>query len=293
MIDGFKENYLVYAPYLKSLTERMQWGNLDVGIGHWGGVEKIFRGKSDILALLYKDREGSLRWLKFISWMSIFGKFGRFVVDILVNADRLIKREELFRTGEIPLDIIDKFDFSIKKPLYQKKGIKINFYYFGEIDRLAHEHGTDNKKVIDEIKRVDKKISKMKWDLIFSDHGMLNIKDIVSVPINKNCFIDSDMARYWGDKKELEKIKKNLPIKKGKIINWKDKRFGDLIFLANQGVLISPNFWQGKRIVKAMHGYDGKNRELKGIYILKKDGKRKNLSVIQLNEVLKKQYGRQ
>lgn len=35
-----------------------------------------------------------------------------------------------------------------------------------------------------------------------------------------------------------------------------DRKYGDLIFLAQPGVLISPNFFQGTMYVKGMHGFD-------------------------------------
>lgn len=71
-----------------------------------------------------------------------------------------------------------------------------------------------------------------------------------------------------------------LSLNKGKIIKW-DKKYGDLIFLTNPGVLISPNFWQGNKQIKAMHGYD-KNCE--GFYIIKKENKRKNLDMKDLHK---------
>ena len=113
---------------------------------------------------------------------------------------------------------------------------------------------------------------------------MIDIEKTISVPITKNCFIDSDMARYWGNKDELEKIREKLPLEHGRFIEWNNK-YGDLIFLANPGVLFSPNFWNEKP-VKAMHGYNGKHKDLKALYILKKYGGKKDLTSEELHELL-------
>jgi hypothetical protein len=92
------------------------------------------------------------------------------------------------------------------------------------------------------------------------------------------------MARYWGNKKELKIIKESLPMEYGSIINW-NKKYGDLIFLANTGVLIFPNFWNEKP-VKGMHGYDGKDKEMKAFYLLNQEGENKNLKAEELHKIL-------
>lgn len=276
MIDGFRLEYLKYAPYLSYLTNKYEWGELEMPIGHEGGVEIVFWGSSDKLALFYKEENSSLKFLKYFSFLERFGKIGRFVIDSLVNFPRFLKGYELFRTGNIPLKQLCKFEFSVNKPFYKIEGIE--YKYFGELDKVGHEYGTKSEEIISAIKEIDRKISEMDFDIIFSDHGMIDIHKKISVPVTDDCFIDSDMARYWGKKPEFDS-------KDGKWIEWSNKKYGDFIFLANPGVLIFPNYWQGKNPAKAMHGYDGKNQELKGIYILKKEGEKKNLNVKELNKI--------
>ncbi|MFZ5955041.1 MAG: alkaline phosphatase family protein [Nanoarchaeota archaeon] len=287
MIDGFKPEYLKYAPYLSSLTKFLQWGKLEMPMGHWRGVQVLFEGYSDIISVFYKSDNSSLKFVKRLRWLENFGESGRFIVDSLINLNRLIQRKELFRTGKIPLDILDEFEISINRHFSKKPGIK--FYCFGDLDSLAHKHGTKSPEIIKAIKRIDKKISKMKFDFIFSDHGMCDIQKIISVPEARKCFIDGDMARYWGDKKELEQIKSRLPLKFGKIIKW-DEKYGELIFLVDSGVLIYPNFWDKKGPAKAMHGYDGKSEDMKAVYILNKKGNKKDLDAYQLHKILKNQF---
>ena len=64
MIDAFKPDYLEHAPYLMSLTKKNQWGELDMGLGHWRGVEVLFQGKSEVIAIFYKNKN-SLSYFKY------------------------------------------------------------------------------------------------------------------------------------------------------------------------------------------------------------------------------------
>jgi len=282
MIDAFKPEYLKYAPYLSSLTKKYQWGELEMPPGHNGGMEIFFRGHSTKLATFYKKKESKLEWVKYFIWLDNFGWFGRFKIECIINFFRLFGGKDLHRIGKIPLKKIYKFDFSDDKPPHRRFPVK--YTYFGALDELGHKYGPKSEEIRKEIQKIDSIIAKKDFNIILSDHGMIEVSKTASVPLSKNCFIDSDMARYWGNKAELEAIKKKLPLEFGKILNWPNKRYGDLIFLANPGVLISPNYWYGKEKVKGMHGYDGRNKDMKGIYILKKEGKKKNLHVKQLHK---------
>jgi len=286
MIDAFKPSYLEHASYLKSLTEKYEHGELDMGIGHWRGVEVLFNGKSNTIAIFCKDGSdgydsGSLGFVRGLVWLESFGKVGRFIIDSLINFPRLLKGHELLRTGNIPLNRLYKFDIAIKRHVGKKKNI--DFIYFGELDRVGHKYGTKSPEIINAVRKIDKKISEMDFDLIFSDHGMADVEKLVKVPLSKNCFIDSDMARYWGKENEMITIRNRLPLEDGEIIDWPDKRFGDLVFLAKTGNLIFPNFWD-KKPVKGMHGYDGKHKDMKAFYILKKAGERRDLEVEEIHE---------
>lgn len=286
MIDAFKLDYLRHASYLSSLTEKYQWGELQMPVGHWGGVEILFKGQSDKLALFRKSENSSLWWVKYFTWLDYFDKVGRFIIDCMINFIRLIKGQVLFKTGKIPLKRLYKFDFCVFDPLYKIPRIERKGFY--ELDNNGHKYGTKSKEIVNEIKKLDKKISQLDWDIIFSDHGMIDVSKTISVPITKDCFIDADLARYWGEKKELDEIKEKLNLKDGEIIDWPDKSFGELIFMVNTGILISPNFWQGREKAKAMHGYDGKHKEMKAFYLIKKKGKKQNLKVENLHKILMK-----
>tara|TARA_Y100000310_G_C20655354_1_gene801700 strand:+ start:403 stop:1287 length:885 start_codon:yes stop_codon:yes gene_type:complete len=281
LIDAFKPEYLQYAPYLRSLSEKNQWGDLNMGIGHWRGVDVLFNGKSEIIANFCKDRN-RLRYLRYFTFLDSFGKTGRFIVDVLFNLPRLFRGYEIFKTGKIPVKMLCKLDVSYGK--HVAKNHDIDFVYFGELDELGHRYGTNSFEIIKAVREIDKKVSLMRFDLIFSDHGMVNVEKIVRVPITEDCFIDSDMARYWGSEDEMKRIKDKLPMEHGKIIEW-NKKYGDLIFLVNTGVLIFPDFWNEK-IVRGMHGYDGQHKDMKAFYLLNKNGSREDLKVEELHEVL-------
>ncbi len=284
MIDAFKPEYLKHAPYLSSLTKKFQWGELEMPLGFEGGMETFFRGESDKLALLYKEKNSSLRFVKYLSFLEKLGKPGRFVIDCLVNFPRFIQGYALFKTGNIPLKEMGKFDFSVRKPFHKIKGVEYN--YFGELDEIGHKYGTHSKEIISAINKIDEKLSKMHFDIILSDHGMIDIKKIISVPKTKDCFIDSTFARYWGEAPNFE-------TKDGEWIEIEDKKYGEHIFLANPGVLIFPNYWQKKNPVKAMHGYNPKCKDMNGIYILNKKGKRKDVEVEELHRIFIEEKSKQ
>ena len=50
-------------------------------------------------------------------------------------------------------------------------------------------------------------------------------------------------------------------------LNFKDNRFGDLIYAVHEGSLIYPNHFQGFNEVKAMHGYGQNLDGEKSVYI--------------------------
>jgi hypothetical protein len=281
LIDAFKPEYLEHAPYLRSLCESNQHGDLDMGIGHWRGVDVLFNGKSDIIGNFCK-RNGSLRYLRYFTWLDSFGKVGRFAINVLFNFPRMVKGYEMFKTGRVPTKILCKLDVSYGRHVAKQRDI--DFVYFGDLDVLGHKYGTKSFEIIKAIRDIDKKISLMHFDLIFSDHGMVNVDKVIRVPITNNCVIDSDMARYWGSEEELAKIRERLPMGDGKIIEW-DNKYGDLIFLVNTGVLIFPDFWNDKP-VKGMHGYDGKHKDMKAFYLLNKKGLKEDMKVEELHGVL-------
>ena len=274
MLDSFKPEYVEYTTYLKEMCSRYQNGELETPLGFWGGMDTFFHGKSDKLAFFYYTENSSWRWIRFFTWLRIFG---RFPIDVVINLWNVVCGNTLFRTNNIPLNKFHLFDTDVKKPL--QKGVDIKYISFHELDGIAHKYGTKSQEVINEVKRLDEITSKINWDMIMSDHGMLEVAEFVRVPETKKCFIDSTLARYWGEEPE------GMPMNKCNLIK-ENKKYGDFIYLANPGVCFLPNYWQTKEC-KGMHGYDPKIKDMKGFYIIKKEGEKKNLTMAELHEEIK------
>lgn len=273
MLDSFKPEYIEYTTYLKVKTKELQHGELETPLGFWGGMDIFFHGKSDKLAFFYYAENSSWKWMKNFVWL---GKINRFLFDVLLNLWNVAKGNTLFRTNNIPLEKFHLFDTDVKKPLH--KDVEIKYISFHELDGIAHKYGTKSQEVVKEVQRLDKILSEMKWDMIMSDHGMLNITEFVKVPETEKCFIDSTLARYWGEKP------KGIPTEKCKLVKW-DKKYGDYIYLANPGVCFFPNYWQTKECI-GMHGYNPKLKEMKAFYILNQVGKNKNLTMEELHKFI-------
>ncbi|MBN2860534.1 MAG: alkaline phosphatase family protein, partial [Sphaerochaetaceae bacterium] len=112
---------------------------------------------------------------------------------------------------------------------------------------------------------------------IFSDHGMTDVHTdfnlmqlIEQTPLRFGkdyaAVYDSTMARFWFLRPESEQIIRQVlqKVSEGQIlseetlkewgVDFPDKRFGDLFFLMNPGVLIVPSH-MGERTIAGMHGY--------------------------------------
>ena len=272
MLDSFKPEYLKHTAYLKEKTKELQHGELETPLGFWGGMDTFFHGKSDKLAFFYYNEKSSWRWIKYFTWL------GRFPTDVILNLWNFFWGDTLFKTNNIPLRNFHKFDTDVKIPLHKRT--KTKYITFHELDGIAHKFGTKSQQVRKEVERIDKILKKIKWDIIMSDHGMLDIKEFVKVPETEKCFIDSTLARYWGKKP------KEMPMGKCKLVKWKNKKYGDYIYLANSGVCFFPNYWQTKEC-KAMHGYNPKLKDMKAFYMINRKGKKKNLTMGELHREIK------
>ncbi|MGV8151629.1 MAG: alkaline phosphatase family protein, partial [Candidatus Nanoarchaeia archaeon] len=165
------------------------------------------------------------------------------------------------------------FEKSIK---LLKKNPDICYIHFFSTDNLVHRLGTVSPRTRELIKILDDYVKEIANYadklLIFSDHGMTDIKETIDIwnLINKESlefgkdylmFLDSTLARFWTFNKNAEKKIKLLleKTKKGKLYTFKNKtihkRFGNLIFQLNPGITINPNFYQDVPD-KATHGYN-------------------------------------
>jgi hypothetical protein len=107
--------------------------------------------------------------------------------------------------------------------------------------------------------------------------GLYNGKDVIY-------FLDSTMVRFWT---MSEKARNSLPgilygteifnrsgswmndaLAKRYHVPWPDRRYGDLLWIANPGVLVFPDFFHRFTPCKGMHGYDPALPESQGMCIL-------------------------
>ncbi len=199
------------------------------------------------------------------------------------------------------LSLTKNKDLSRVKKFIKLINEKTDFYFLHlwDMDKCGHEYGPDTAfyklKLKDHDDLIKKVISKFDLEkdnvIIWSDHGMLNVKsglDLKSkLPKREDYtyFLDSTMARFWFDNSEAKKdvLKVLKSIKWGHVLSSKEKvlhkinfshnEYGDEIFLVNPGIIISPNFFQ--KTAKGMHGYDLSNKKELGIFLVNKKVKKK------------------
>lgn len=170
----------------------------------------------------------------------------------------------------------------------QEGEISFAYLYMAAMDADLHARGTQAPVVRNKIKWYDEqlrqilKTAEKHYDpvhlYIFSDHGMTDItsdcdllprlfatdlqfgKDYVAV-------FDSTMIRFWflrdGIREQITKLLERE--EKGHILSddelaafgcaFPDRKYGELFFLADPGVLICPSF-MGETMLAGMHGYD-------------------------------------
>lgn len=167
-------------------------------------------------------------------------------------------------------------------------------YYIGDIDGVGHRFGGDIDNIKPYLRKVDNELREMYKIAnenayafcVLGDHGMVNVikkVDIMKAILKLNlkygidyeAFYDSTSARFWfyNENAEIEitnkikgfeadgelinhqnyeeyRIPFDLKTKKGKSI------YGDLIWCANPGILISPDYFHSSVAdEKGMHGY--------------------------------------
>ena len=162
------------------------------------------------------------------------------------------------------------------------------FWHIGDLDSAGHRYGPNSAERKAAMRHVDAQIRQVSTHLtrlysnvhyvIIGDHGMADVRGTLDVEgalrragIRQEqglvYFLDSTMARFWffEDRAKSLVISVLEKLQGGRILgqtdldhyhlNYPHNRFGDVFFLADPGILISPNFYQGAESVKGMHGY--------------------------------------
>ena len=165
--------------------------------------------------------------------------------------------------------------------------IDFAFMYWAGLDGLLHSVGNDSPEIGPRLHRYECWISELlraaerNYDevrlYVFSDHGMANcdrhlnlMEKIEALPLKFGedyvAVYDSTMARFWFLKHGVRQVieERLKQIVEGRIVDeaelkqlrayFPDQRFGELIFLMDEGTLIVPSH-MGERPIRAMHGY--------------------------------------
>jgi len=165
--------------------------------------------------------------------------------------------------------------------------IDFAFQYWAGLDGLLHRVGNQSPEIDTKLAEYEAWITQTmavaqkhyrEVNLhVFSDHGMANCDQHLDlrnridalglrVGTDYNVVYDSTMARFWffNDAARQKITPVLLGVPEGRIMadeelrrfraHFADGRFGELIFLVQEGVLIVPSH-MGERPIRAMHGY--------------------------------------
>jgi hypothetical protein len=169
----------------------------------------------------------------------------------------------------------------------ESEKIDFAFQYWAGLDGLLHMVGNDSPEIPKKLRMYEEWIEKVLEAArdhyrevrlyIFSDHGMANCDehldlkskiDALDLKMGEDFAVvyDSTMARFWffnedSKKKVLDTLAKEpqgrlVPDEELKKLRayFDDSYFGEVIWLAKEGVLIVPSH-MGERPIRAMHGY--------------------------------------
>jgi len=165
--------------------------------------------------------------------------------------------------------------------------IDFAFVYWAGLDGLLHAVGNDSPRVSEKLNHYERWIAQVMTAaregyqdvrlFVFSDHGMAGcdehldlMSQIEKLPLHfgrdYTAVYDSTMARFWFASSEARRLVTTAlqQVPQGRIIPdaeltalhtfFPDQKFGELIFLVREGVLIVPSH-MGERPLRAMHGY--------------------------------------
>lgn len=176
--------------------------------------------------------------------------------------------------------------------------IRFGYLYLAGLDAILHAHGTRSEIVTRKIRWYEHEIRELLRTAncryrnvhlrVFSDHGMTDVRqhlDLITPVENMGlefggdyiAMYDSTMARFWflSDRARAEIPALLRTARGGRILSdaelqrygcdFPDRRYGELIFLADPGVLIYPNY-MGRASVAGMHGYDPDHEDSVGTF---------------------------
>lgn len=160
--------------------------------------------------------------------------------------------------------------------------------HFAELDWVCHKYGPDSAQSMKKLLEIDNAIRSINTHLrekhipfdilVFGDHGHVPVDKTIDLQsflkktgllIHQDYiyFLDSTVARFWfRNRSALNALFDALselncgtvlttPNSKKTGYDFKNIKHGQMIWVADEGYMIYPNFWQGFEKVKGMHGY--------------------------------------
>ena len=165
--------------------------------------------------------------------------------------------------------------------------VRFMYLYLPKLDAVLHQYGTRHQEVQKKIVWLENQLTKVlsiaqkHYDqvsfYVFSDHGMTDVSGSVDLidritqtglQFGKDyvAMYDSTMARFWflSTGTESKIIDTLNTVDEGRIVKdeelkemgvfFPDRKFGELFFLMNPGILINPSF-MGTKVIPGMHGF--------------------------------------
>jgi hypothetical protein len=174
-----------------------------------------------------------------------------------------------------------------KKLIEQNRRFHFWYLKFNHLDHLGHKLGPSPYTFKDQLTKIDsfaeeiitllqKKDPKLKV-LVLADHGMSEVRASIDIlgrleQLNSQIykdyltFADSTMIRFWFfNKKAQQEISAYLEhLKGGHILTNSEKellkipldpKYGETIYVLDEGYIVHPCFFHSKSVIKGMHGY--------------------------------------
>lgn len=189
---------------------------------------------------------------------------------------------------------------AFKRAIHLNREARLVFVHFVDLDTVGHRVGPYAGRIWRWLLEADRRVMRIVEEhqktfdtdvFIFSDHGMAEVGELVDVLKHLRRtglrevrdfvpFLDSTIARIWvSNPKAKTQIRASLSgLKGGRLLSESDfkhyqipveRKYGDVIWLADPGTLILPNYYQGSCPVRGMHGYAPETEELRTPFIIR------------------------
>ncbi|NNG16729.1 MAG: hypothetical protein HKM89_09625 [Gemmatimonadales bacterium] len=168
------------------------------------------------------------------------------------------------------------------------RNVDFVFVSMADLDKVGHVYGTRGVEIQDAWRRVDSAVERIYRHclqdgkpvelVIYGDHGMVDVTSHIDLRpalrrlrsrewVDYAYFLDSTFARFWTftDEAKAEIMEMLDGVPGGSLVTTADReryrcayshnRFGDIIFWADEGHILLPNFYQKLNPVRGMHGY--------------------------------------